>query len=58
MTGAYERELRDVLAGVERGVEKVIKTCTPEDVRACVPLFRSRFLLSVQQDLAWKGAGI
>ena len=31
MTGAYERELRDVLSGTERGVHAVTKSCTIEE---------------------------
>ena len=30
MTGAYERELRDVLSGTEKGVTAVTRSCTPE----------------------------
>ena len=31
MTGAYERELREVLSGTEKGVHAVTRSCTPED---------------------------
>ena len=31
MTGAYERELREVLAGTDKGVRAVTKSCSPEE---------------------------
>ena len=31
MTGAYERELREILSGSPKGVEGAIKSCTPEE---------------------------
>ena len=31
MTGAYERELREVLSGTEKGVNAVTKSCTPQE---------------------------
>ncbi len=31
MTGAYERELREVLSGTEKGVNAVTRSCTPEE---------------------------
>ena len=31
MTGAYERELREVLSGTEKGVNAITRSCTPEE---------------------------
>ena len=31
MTGAYERELREVLSGTEKGVNAVTRSCTPQE---------------------------
>ena len=31
MTGAYERELREVLSGTEKGVTAVTRSCTLEE---------------------------
>ena len=31
MTGAYERELREVLSGTEKGVHAVSRSCSPEE---------------------------
>ena len=31
MTGAYERELREVLSGTQKGVNAVTRSCTPQE---------------------------
>ena len=31
MTGAYERELREVLSGTEKGITAITRSCTPEE---------------------------
>lgn len=57
MTGAYERELRDVLAGVERGVEKVIKTCTPEERARMRSIVQKPFLVVRAAGSGMEGSG-
>ena len=57
MTGAYERELRDVLAGVERGVEKVIKTCTPEERERMRSVVQRPFLVVRAAGSGMEGSG-
>ena len=57
MTGAYERELRDVLAGVEKGVEKVIKTCTPEEKERMRSVVNKPFLVVRAAGSGMEGSG-
>lgn len=57
MTGAYERELRDVLAGVERGVEKVIKTCTQEERERMRSIVQKPFLVVRAAGSGMEGSG-
>jgi Holliday junction resolvase len=57
MTGAYERELRDVLAGVERGVEKVIKTCSPEEQERMRSIVNKPFLVVRAAGSGMEGSG-
>ncbi|RJU90187.1 MAG: Holliday junction resolvase [Candidatus Poseidoniales archaeon] len=57
MTGAYERELRDVLAGVSRGVEKVIKTCTPEERERMRSVVQRPFLVVRAAGSGMEGSG-
>ena len=57
MTGAYERELRDVLAGVERGVEKVIKTCSAEEKQRMRSIVNKPFLVVRAAGSGMEGSG-
>ena len=47
MTGAYERELREVLSGTEKGVNAVIRSCTSEE-KARMKCVQSRPFLVVR----------
>ena len=56
MTGAYERELREVLSGTEKGVNAVIRSCTSEE-KARMKCVQSRpFLVVRAAGLEWKEA--
>ena len=45
MTGAYERELREVLAGTEKGVHAVTKSCSPEEKKRMSRVIERPFLV-------------
>lgn len=57
MTGAYERELRDVLSGTVKGVEGVIKSCTEEEQRRMRRIFHRPFLVVRAAGSGMEGSG-
>ena len=56
MTGAYERELREVLAGTDKGVKAVSRSCSPEEKTRMYLIQRRPFLVVRAADRAWKEA--
>ena len=57
MTGAYERELRDVLSGTEKGVNAVIRSCTPEEKERMKRVQHRPFLVVRAAGSGMEGSG-
>ena len=58
MTGAYERELRDVLSGTPKGVEGVIRSCPPEEQARMRCVLNRPFWWYERPVRGWKEAAI
>tara|TARA_B100000035_G_scaffold311528_1_gene321219 strand:- start:691 stop:1365 length:675 start_codon:yes stop_codon:yes gene_type:complete len=57
MTGAYERELRDVLSGTEKGVKAVTRSCTPEEKARTARVLERPFLVVRAAGSGMEGSG-
>ena len=57
MTGAYERELREVLAGTEKGVHAVTKSCSPEEKNRMSRVIERPFLVVRAAGSGIEGSG-
>jgi len=57
MTGAYERELREVLAGTEKGVKAVSRSCSPEEKARMYLIQRRPFLVVRAAGSGMEGSG-
>ncbi|MFZ9047764.1 MAG: Holliday junction resolvase [Poseidonia sp.] len=57
MTSAYERELREVLAGTEKGVEAVIKSCDEAERRRMRRIIERPFLVVRAAGSGMEGSG-
>lgn len=57
MTGAYERELRDVLSGTPKGVEGVIRSCPPEEQARMRCVLNRPFLVVRAAGSGMEGSG-
>ena len=57
MTGAYERELREVLAGTEKGVHAVTKSCSPEEKSRMSRVIERPFLVVRAAGSGMEGSG-
>ena len=57
MTGAYERELREVLAGTEKGVHAVTKSCSPEEKSRMNRVIERPFLVVRAAGSGMEGSG-
>ncbi|MEC9211327.1 MAG: Holliday junction resolvase [Candidatus Thermoplasmatota archaeon] len=57
MTGAYERELREVLAGTENGVHAVTKSCSPEEKSRMSCVIERPFLVVRAAGSGMEGSG-
>ena len=57
MTGAYERELREVLAGTEKGVHAVTKSCSPEEKKRMSRVIERPFLVVRAAGSGMEGSG-
>lgn len=57
MTGAYERELRDVLSGTSRGVEKVTRSCSDEERKRMNQVRHRPFLVVRAAGSGMEGSG-
>mgnify|MGYP005640232375 FL=1 len=57
MTGAYERELREVLAGTEKGVHAVTKSCSPEEKNRMSRVIERPFLVVRAAGSGMEGSG-
>ena len=57
MTGAYERELRDVLSGTEKGVKAVTRSCTPEEKTRTARVLERPFLVVRAAGSGMEGSG-
>lgn len=57
MTGAYERELREVLSGTEKGVHAVTKSCTPEEKARTRRVLERPFLVVRAAGSGMEGSG-
>mgnify|MGYP001349544770 CR=1 FL=1 len=57
MTGAYERELRDVLSGTEKGVKAVTRSCTPEEKARTLRVLERPFLVVRAAGSGMEGSG-
>ena len=57
MTGAYERELREVLAGTEKGVHAVTKSCSPEEKSRMSCVIERPFLVVRAAGSGMEGSG-
>ena len=57
MTGAYERELRDVLSGTEKGVQAVTRSCTPEEKARTMRVLERPFLVVRAAGSGMEGSG-
>ena len=57
MTGAYERELRDVLSGTEKGVKAVTRSCTPEEKARTMRVLERPFLVVRAAGSGMEGSG-
>ena len=57
MTGAYERELREVLSGTEKGVDKVTRSCSPEEKNRMGRVIERPFLVVRAAGSGMEGSG-
>ena len=57
MTGAYERELREVLAGTDKGVHAVTKSCSPEEKQRMGRVKERPFLVVRAAGSGMEGSG-
>ena len=57
MTGAYERELREVLSGTEKGVNAVTRSCTEEEKERMACVSRRPFLVVRAAGSGMEGSG-
>jgi Holliday junction resolvase len=57
MTSAYERELREVLAGTEKGVHAVTKSCSPEEKSRMSCVIERPFLVVRAAGSGMEGSG-
>ena len=57
MTGAYERELREVLSGTEKGVNAVTRSCTNEEKERMAFIARRPFLVVRAAGSGMEGSG-
>ena len=57
MTGAYERELREVLAGTDKGVHAVTKSCSPEEHQGMGRVKERPFLVVRAAGSGMEGSG-
>jgi len=57
MTGAYERELREVLSGTEKGVHAVTKSCQPEQRERMRQIMHQPFLVVRAAGSGMEGSG-
>ena len=57
MTSAYERELREVLAGTEKGVEAVIRSCDEAEKRRMRRILQRPFLVVRAAGSGMEGSG-
>ncbi len=57
MTGAYERELREVLSGTEKGVNAVTRSCTGEEKERMSCVKRRPFLVVRAAGSGMEGSG-
>ena len=57
MTGAYERELREVLAGTDKGVHAVTKSCSPEEQQRMGRVKKRPFLVVRAAGSGMEGSG-
>ena len=57
MTGAYERELREVLSGTEKGVKAVTRSCTEEEKRRMACVSQRPFLVVRAAGSGMEGSG-
>ena len=57
MTGAYERELREVLAGTDKGVKAVSRSCSPEEKARMYLIQRRPFLVVRAAGSGMEGSG-
>ena len=57
MTGAYERELREVLAGTDKGVHAVTKRCSPEEQQRMGRVKERPFLVVRAAGSGMEGSG-
>jgi Holliday junction resolvase len=57
MTGAYERELREVLSGTEKGVNAVTRSCTQEEKERMACVSRRPFLVVRAAGSGMEGSG-
>lgn len=57
MTSAYERELREVLAGTEKGVKAVTRSCSPDEKQRMFLIQRRPFLVVRAAGSGMEGSG-
>ena len=57
MTGAYERELREVLSGTEKGIAAVTRSCTPEEKHQMRRVAERPFLVVRAAGSGMEGSG-
>lgn len=57
MTGAYERELREVLSGTEKGVDKVTRSCSPKEKSRMSRVIERPFLVVRAAGSGMEGSG-
>ncbi len=57
MTGAYERELREVLSGTEKGITAVTRSCTPEEKHQMRRVAERPFLVVRAAGSGMEGSG-
>ncbi len=57
MTGAYERELRNVLSGTNKGVDAVIRSCTKEQAKRMRMVLERPFLVVRAAGSGMEGSG-
>ncbi|HJM55160.1 MAG TPA: hypothetical protein QGI72_02825 [Poseidonia sp.] len=57
MTGAYERELREVLSGTEKGIHAVTRSCTPDEKGRMALVQKRPFLVVRAAGSGMEGSG-